>query len=118
MARAGAAESRHKDSNVLRAKCALCRSRVILAGPERSRLGLGARAATLCGASFLPSPHRPPRFRTGSPSQPLQGALDKSGLDDVNEKERPPCGGLSKVGSRFRSTQLVARDVHYAALAF
>jgi hypothetical protein len=29
-------------------------------------------------------------------------------LDDVNEKERPPCGGLSKA----------VRDVRYAALDF
>ena len=39
----------------------------------------------------------------------LRGALPTADIrDDVNEKERPPCGGLSKA----------VRDVRYAALAF
>jgi hypothetical protein len=50
----------------------------------------------------------PPKAHIGTQSWNVRFVPKADIPDDVNEKERPPCGGLSKA----------VRDVRYAALDF
>jgi hypothetical protein len=50
----------------------------------------------------------PPKADIGTKPRDVRFVPKADIRDDVNEKERPPCGGLSKA----------VRDVRYAALDF